>query len=462
MKKTTFTLAPSRYYSVILVAFVLVCCYFFRITELYYAFLNYEQFLDAVSQVEQSDSFSEPRGNPLTEENAGVDYDITSRIMRAIRHDSKNAGYYAALGEYLYGYYEDIRSAENHDLRGQGLREAELWLQKALRYNPANPWYYYDLGRLSLIQGDCSDRQNVRSPDKRDNCPAARYFLAALYNAPNTIFLRRQIGLWYYNYDQDLAFQMMREIIDRTAGHKLDDQELAYGIAEFLYDMHLDYQADLAYPISKEPEGSPQSSEACQPLKVVSGLNRKEEHVRGAQEIEFGSDDDSPEWRTFLASEETRVKKVLCLPKNLDEYTYAGLKVFMNHGGSEKFVAQIYINDHLIKQYDQTDPVPYMATWHEIPFDKLLLQGQSRIYVYIRVSGATRPKNCLQIWGDQDTPTTHSVFNFNTVDDLSYADGIQTGEYMIRLVVRREVNISNNKSSKAKSTLGSSIFSGPS
>jgi hypothetical protein len=148
--------------------------------------------------------------------------------------------------------------------------------------------------------------------------------------------------------------------------------------------------------------------------------------------IELGNDDGSAEWKTRLTSGTDRVKKVICLPENLNEYDYVALKIFMNNGGNGNFIARISIDDQLIKRYDYT--APHVGKWYELPFEKTLLKGKSSINVYIRVTGTSRAGNYLQIWGD---PNTHSVFNFDTTDDLSFDEGVQSGEYMIRLVLRK-------------------------
>ena len=431
MKRVTLSLTPVRYYSLMVIAGILVGLYFCRVFGTYYAFIRYTQFLETTFQGTQSNrSQAEEQGDTPRMTDS-----IPHAIQQAIRHDSNNAEYYAALAEYV-----SQRSANipQEDLRKQGFGKAESWLHTALKYDPANPWYYYELGRLSASRNDCADRQPARFPDTLDPCLTARYFLAALSNAPNTVFLRRHVGLWYYRYDRDRAFWIMQDIVARTAGHTLDDRELALGVAQFLYDMRLDYQSDLAYPHPRPFEGSHDVADTCQPLNIAAApASNKENHV-DSQGLEFGNDDGSAEWRTFLTSTEMRVKKVICLPKNIGDYTSAALKILMNNGGNGNFEADVLVNGHLIKGYDQHDPVPRIAAWYEIPFDKNLLQGQSSINVYIRVIGASSKNNFLQIWGDQDTPTTRSVFNFETADDLSDANGKQTGEYMIRLLVRKE------------------------
>jgi hypothetical protein len=107
----------------------------------------------------------------------------------------------------------------------------------------------------------------------------------------------------------------------------------------------------------------------------------------------------------------------------------------MNNGGASHFSAHFYLDDHLIRRVKTK--IPSFAKWYEIPFDIAFLQGKSRVHVYVRVAEASTSGNSLHIWGDQDTPTTRSVFNFDAVDDLSFHNGIQSGEYMIRLILKK-------------------------
>jgi hypothetical protein len=150
--------------------------------------------------------------------------------------------------------------------------------------------------------------------------------------------------------------------------------------------------------------------------------------------IELGNDDGTAEWRTRLYDDTLRVSKVIAVPQQLDAYTAAAVKIYMNNGGSADFVAYISLDNYLLKTYAYA--VPREPGWQEIPVDLALLYGKSFITVYVRTSGASRNENYLQIWGDKNTPTVHSVFNFDTTDDLSFDDGVQTGEYLIRLVLR--------------------------
>ena len=223
---------------------------------------------------------------------------------------------------------------------------------------------------------------------------------------------------------------MMRGIIARTAENPSDLKEIERGVVKFLYDMRLDYQSDVEAKRVLDLEED--ESEKCKASFVLKGKTS----LALRREIETGNDDGSEEWRVFLASENARVKKVICLPENLDDYHNAALKILMNHGGSENFVARIAIDDHVIKTYKRD--IPRQKQWYEIPFEKQFFQGKSSINVYVRVSDVSyNGGNYLQIWGDLDTPTIHSSFNSHRTDDLSGDRGIQSGEYMIRLVLRK-------------------------
>jgi hypothetical protein len=253
-----------------------------------------------------------------------------------------------------------------------------------------------------------------------------QYFLTALNNAPKNPFLRKTVGRWVYNYEQEAGVSLIRKILAGDEEKVLVSPSIARNFSNFLYTIRMDYASDReARHIGRSEEGE------SEPCKIRHVLQRSPDN----QNVEFGHDDGSAEWRTRLTSETSRVKKVICLPENLAEYTNAALKIFMNSDGNSNFTAQISIDDHLIKQDHQT--MPSIRSWHEIPFDNSILQGKSSINVYVRFAGVPKAGKYLEIWGDQDTPTTQSVLNYNTKDDLSSEEGVQTGEYMIRLVLRK-------------------------
>ncbi len=379
---------------------ILSLLHLFRVAESYYAFTFYQSVAKDISSnailAVQSD-------------------DVIHSLTRAVQHDRNNAEYYHALGKYSYQRYAEMSQAEiSAATLKESFNQAETWLQQAVMLDPANPWYYYELGRLSSLREDC--RSGI------DSCSTARYFSAVLQNAPNELFLRKAVGLWFYYYDQDTAHRLLREIMAGDNRKISENPGVTKKFSKFLYDIRLDYDSDREF--ARFNAGN---SETC---KAHSSLL----YASNEAKIEIGNDDGSPEWRTRVFSPSDRVKKVLCLPANLDPYNEAALKIFMNHGGNRNLIVQISVDDHLIKTFEQS--VSRSAKWHDIPFDKSLLEGKSKINVYIRVNQASETANFLQIWGDQNPPTTQSFFNFNTTKDLSSAEGLQTGEYMIRLVLK--------------------------
>ena len=383
-----------------------VFMYLFFTTRSYYAFTHYQRFLIAARK--PSDLMQQPDA-------------ITGHLEEAIRYDGNNAEYSYALGSYLYEFYEERSQTETTTVITKGLDEAEQWLQKAVMTDPAHPWPYYQLGRISHKRGDCPYWQDPLYTNP-EHCPTVRYFSAALKNAPLSIFLRKEIGRWYEQYDPNTAKQIIRGLLTEHARKISATPEIARDIARFLYEMQWDYESDRELEILKKETSGDYTA------NIVAPNNGN------TQRIEFGNDDGSAEWKTALISESDRVKKILCLPDNLEQYTYAALKIFINNGGNRHFTTNIYLDNHLIKTYRRT--VPRAENWHEIPFDRKLLEGKPLINVYIRVTEASETGNFLQVWGDQETPTTQSAFNFNITRDLSSDEGVQSGEYLIRLVLK--------------------------
>ena len=376
----------------------------------YAAFLTHQQFLETIAMIDQG---------YLTEVDAET---TTFPAWESIRYDGNNADYHFALGSYFYRMGLQDRGSDTENTSQSLFDEAEQHLQRAVRHAPVNPWYYYELARVSLSRGPCEaselelDSQALLPPF----CPVARYFLAALTNAPHNTLIRWQAGEWYTRYFPKLAGNMMEKFVAKSLPKSADEQARSLELARFLYDSHLDYQSDQ------------ELYRFTNPSKPVCDFALTDE---GA--LESGYDDGIlPDWRAFLTAESIRVKKVLCVPENLDEYTSAALRFFMNHGGQGNFITNVWVNEHLVHEYFYD--MPLKADWHEIPIDIDVLRGLSEASVYIRVIGATRSHNALQVWGDADRPTRNSVLNFQMTADVSTAPGIQTGEYMIRLVLRKD------------------------
>lgn len=419
-RKIHLPLSRIHLYAILLIEILLICGFVIWTVRTYAAFLSHRQFREIGEMVAQGYL-------------SGDDLDaITLFAKQSLRYDENNADYHFALGSYLYQHAARQGNNEAEEYY-QILSEAEQQLKQAVLNDPANPWYYYELGNMRLLQGACQQAEEtpLEAPDETlenvlASCLTARYYLQALRNAPNNAFLRRFAGTWFYQHNQDTAVEMMMDILSRSTNQPISEEDMPEQIAQFLYDMHLDYESERwqSQYISKSPE-------RCDSSGVLSNIS-------DARKIEMGHDDNSAEWRTFLSSDAERVHKVICLPDNINDYSHSLLKVLMNNAGSGDFVARIFIDDVMIKEYTPASPVPRNATWHEIPFDISLLRGKERIHVYIRVSGASWHGNCLQIWGDQHTSRRDSTLNFNMVDDLSLDAGIQTGEYMIRLALKRD------------------------
>lgn len=404
-------------YALVLTGTLAICGGLFWTSRTYAAFLLHRQFQETGALVAQG---------------YRDDNDLEAIMLpakQALQYDHNAGDYYFALGSYVYQHADRQAQRGESDESRRAFDDAERWLKQAVFVDPANPWYYYELGRLKNTQEQCD------APDPAllvgheafwETCQTARYFLAALDNAPNNAFLRREAGGWIYRLNRELGVEMMRRIIARATDDVVTAADLDRKMAQFLYDMRLDYESD-RWGIAQSLD-SPSNSDACEGTGIL----------RQAQsEIELGSDDDKEEWRIFLTSDTARVKKVICLPEQIEEYQRAALKILMNTAGSANFVARIALDDHIITTYDGDAPRQFQ--WVEIPFERQLLQGKTSVTVYLRVAGASYQRgNYLQVWGDQDTPTLHSSMNAGRTDDLSDDRGIQSGEYMIRLVLRKE------------------------
>ena len=395
MKKRVMTLTPVVFYGGLLVIGGCLLWYLGRVTLSLAAFAS------------QQGMHSDP-------------HTAIEAFTQALQYDRNHPDYVSGLAGSLLQSAAMLTSLTDSENRADRLDEAETWFQRAVMLDPAKPWNYYELGRIGQYRGECWQKE--REGGKQ--CSTARYFLAALKQAPQRLFLQRHVGRWFYLYDQEFTFQTIRPMIAQDHAAATEEPPNGVELAEFLYDLHLDYQSDQYYANAQQI-----SSFSCSPDQNHYWLKRNSEI------IELGNDDGSGEWRTYLASDHARIHKLFCLPPTLESYSSAALKLIMNNGESANFSAYFYLDDSLIKQYDQT--VPRQAKWYEIPFDPDLLRGKSQVNVYIRVTGASRSGNFLQLWGDQDTPNHTSSFNFHNTDDLSPDQGIQNGEYLIRLVFKK-------------------------
>ncbi|GAK57255.1 hypothetical protein U27_04220 [Candidatus Vecturithrix granuli] len=368
-------------------------------------------------------------------------YAAIAAFTQALQYDRNHPDYVSGLAGALLESAVRLTSPADSENRAIRLEETETWFQRAIMLNPANPWNYYQLGRLELHRSSKSF-QNTIQEDWQD-FPTGRYFSLALQNAPNNVFLHYAVGRWLYSHDPEQAFALIRGFLGRGSAQTLnileglwpqiqdyailrrflpENQDVFLQFSQFLYEKALDYESDL------EAICAGVLTQTCPPNVIIS-------RSQDDREIELGNDDGSAEWTTYIAADYVRVQKMICLPQNIDDYQYAALKIFMGGGNKQNFTVVISLNNHEIKRYEQT--MPATLTWYEIPFDRRLLDGQSKIYVYMRTLGASTAGNYLRIRGDQETPTVNSVFNFLDTHDLSFDRHEQTGEYMIRLVLRK-------------------------
>ncbi len=408
MKKHVYSLNSLKFYSVLLLCMIVVLWFLVRVVFSLTALAYFQTFTRRILHKEVTEIPEELHENAVM------------AVSKAIRYDGNNAEYMGALGGYLNDYYGQSQGP----MRKNGLKKAEYWIKKAIIRDPASPWYYYELGRLEQYRGSCPESLDIHTVDQ---CPVSRYFRLALQQAPGTTFLREVVSLWFYRRNPELAVRLIRENISRYAKN---DEQAAVEFSQFLYDIGLDYFSDRNLPDSRQP---PPGEQECEALLDYCTENEFLEEPCFHHYLEFGQDDGTDEWRSPLFMETDRVKKTICLPENLDDYSYAAVKILMRHGGSQDFIARISVDDHLIKTYDHD--LPREKHWHQIPFDIDVLQGKSAINVYLRVSGTSGGGNFLQLFGDQDTEAGNSVFNMDQHDDLSLYDGTQRGEYMIRLVL---------------------------
>lgn len=141
---------------------------------------------------------------------------VVQYLQTAIWHDRNHAEYYYTLGAYL-AHHE----AAQETAIGQ-FEEAAGLMQRAILLDPANPWYYYDMGRLAAKQAPCS---TAGGREAKDDCAAVRYLLAALRNAPTNTFLRQNVGRWYYHYDPTAADQLLHELIAADDAGEADNPQ---------------------------------------------------------------------------------------------------------------------------------------------------------------------------------------------------------------------------------------------
>lgn len=416
-----------------------------------YLWLVVSPFLAVLAHQQFQDTLALTQRGYLAQETLAT---IIRPEQQAIRFNANHAGYAFTLGSYLYRNTFAPGHTTDAAVQAAQMAEAEHYLKQAIRHDPANPWAYFELAGIAAQRSPCPLQTWT-------TCPSTLYYQAALDQSPYNLFLRAQTATWVYPYDHEQAFQLIQEVIKQDSfatkplleglWYRIQDYPtlkrflpespaVTFAFSQFLYAKQLDYASDLeAETVCQASPVLPEADAFC---RLPSRLNRSQEQcpvnlLQSSQdkELELGQDDGSADWRVYLSDATFRVKKVLCLPEHAADSRYAALRMFMNNGGSDDFTATISINDTVIHTYDHS--LPNTVQWHEIPFDPALLRGKTKINVYVRVTHATASANYLMIWGDRSVPTTNSLFNFAMFDDLSYDPAIQTGEYMIRLILRK-------------------------
>lgn len=398
---------PIRRRAIILCLKFSLCClpllYLWQVTNMYYAFLRYQDF---EKQIEHNQFAPDEHDR----------HSLQNILREVLRYAPHNPQYTYALGNFLYQ-----EALTQPSPLFSLLNEAEYWFKQTILQDPANPWSYYQLGRLSQRRGDCPYWNESFFQQHTASCVPAQYFLHALRHAPNNLFLQQEISRWFYAYQPETGLRLIHDLHTKFTQEQIRRPSIIRHFARFLYDMHMDYASD-----QKE------FVDVLNPRVTGCQLHILAHGTRG---IELGNDDGIPDWYAPLISESERIKKEICLPEHLKQYRYAALKVFMGTGGSRHFLTHIKVDDQLIATYSHT--LPRQANWHEIPIDPGLLRGKSKINVYIRAEGTSTAGNFLRIGGDQHTPTTCSSLNFHQFSDLSPEKGKQQGEYLIRLVLKQ-------------------------
>lgn len=410
-------------YGLLLIATVCVLSGIVAVTRTFSAVLSHKNFRTMLAFIEQGYASDENHHIAL------------SSAQQAIASDSNNADYHFALGSYLYRHaFDDDRQGDVEASR-QSLDDAEFWLRNAVMLAPSNPWYYYELGNVGLARGECQPSLQ-KTMHATKPCKTVEYYHVALHNAPMNYFLRRNAGRWLYDYDQEIGLAVLEELRQHTYGTEpASHAQWNLQIGRLLYDLQLDMVSD-EYA-NRAGNAALAKDFECMAVPLDYPILRPIEENNPGQEVVFGNDDGTPEWRTHLYSDTMRIRKDICLPDDVQTYTTAALKILMNNGANGAFTARFFIDDHLVKTYSPLDPVPRIAAWYEMPVDLELLRDRPMVSVYIRVSGVSNQGNYLQVWGDGDTPNADSVLNFDRTEDLSFHEGIQSGEYMVQLVLRK-------------------------
>lgn len=138
-----------------------------------------------------------------------------------------------------------------------------------------------------------------------------------------------------------------------------------------------------------------------------------------------------------MADAKNTIQKELILLDHVVEYHRVFLKIFMNGANGynpeqrHTYDLVVRVDDRIVKVF--FGGVPPIADWYLIPLPLDIIQGKQKIVVSLSVTGnPDAGHNYAVIYGDANAATRFSSFNGQKAD-LSLYDGIQTGEYMIRL-----------------------------
>ena len=360
-------------------------------------------------------------------------------LARAQRYERGNPRWQAERGNFLHRAAAAMQAPTVKAHQRERFQNAETDLQHAVMRDPANGWNFYELGRLELSRGSCANNAETFPAE----CRTEALFETAIRLAPNSVFLRTIIGGWYASRDRETARRLIYDMAQAYPQHLRsvleylwpvfqnvseirafvpETQEHLVIFARFLYDHRLDYASDLerrrAFPDKSKVDCAAQM------------------HPHG-DTLEIGNDDGTAEWRSSLAFDDERIKKELCVPANITDYRSASLKLSLSSGYPGDCTVLISIDDTLIRQFGPRE-LPYDAEWIDIEFPPVILYGKQRVSVYLRtVDASFENGRYINVWGDANAQTIASVFAYDNTDDLSRDRDAQTGEYMIRLTLRK-------------------------
>lgn len=401
-KRTIWVLPSWRYYGLLFFILALTGAYLYAVTTAFLAYRNAQQFTSTLALAAELSV-------PLQ------DADVLPGIQAALQQAPNQAEYAHQFGQYLLQQAITRQAQENAPASSKLFETAEYWLVRAIRLDPADPWYPYELGNLSYYRNDCLTMSQRLHHQSQFVCPTTRYYLAALRNAPKNLFLRQEILRWYQSVDPPAARQLLHDWRASDTTRSVESPSVAKNFAKFLYELQWDYESDREL----QPESSCPSDALTPPA---------------APRLELHHDDGSAEWKTSLTTDASRVKKVFCLPADRSGYRTATLKIFLHRTGQDRLQVKIWLDDHLLELPRQSFPA--IPRWYEIPVDLALFNGKTIVTVYIRCQSASVTSSALHVWGDRDTPTALSEFNFQQIRDLSSDPRTQTGEYLIRLALQ--------------------------